>query len=268
MKTEAKKGDSTQGLIGPDYSALKKEGDKQPDFNNEKILGFSEQSLSPFEDKYLEKRGDSMRGPIRFVSSTPTLPSYVLRGGLPVLEPEDGAVWYEKETNSEIHFIGGKSVKLGGIISTITSDVTVANTLTETTISSLVLDADTMAVGRSYKFTIWGFYSCLAGSGIYIRIKNGATFFAAAGLIALGATTDNGLHMEVIVTCRSTGVTGTVQTQGDVIYGPNLIAQTANTGTLTVNTRIDNTIEITTEWNVADPGNTVTITNITTEILN
>ena len=74
------------------------------------------------------------------------------------------------------------------------------------------------------------------------------------------------------MTCRTTGASGTVQSQGLLIL--NMDGQSAefwdleNTGTATIDTTSSQAIDATWQWGTADAGNTITLTNLTIEVLN
>ena len=80
-----------------------------------------------------------------------------------------------------------------------------------------------------------------------------------------------GFYVDGIVTCRSTGVAGTVMSQGGVVVGSGVNArlwdmvETAATAMDTTGARV---FDITVEWGAASVNNTITSTNFYLSALN
>ena len=78
--------------------------------------------------------------------------------------------------------------------------------------------------------------------------------------------------LELMVTTRTVGVSGTVMPQGVAqFYDPNnsvlVYGGTNNTSTVTLNTTGTLAADLTATWDVADAGNTITCTNLTMQYI-
>jgi len=167
-----------------------------------------------------------------------------------------------------------------------TASVTVANTGTETNlvstgIGSATLPAHFLTVGRTIRVTAMGYLQTKAApvGGLTLRVRiNGI-----AGAIVLennGAdptaslSTDRLWQITGLITCRTTGATGTVFAQGQftihTVSGPTgaeQVDQMNNSATVTVDTRGTREITVSCDWVTADVANTLTCTNILIEAL-
>lgn len=149
-----------------------------------------------------------------------------------------------------------------------TASVTVGNTTSETTIlgagaGSLTLQANYLTVGRTVKVFVQGVHSATGGPTARVRVKLGGTTLLDTGAVTSTNQTDGSFAVEATITCRSTGVTGTVFAQGFYLEGDAVTSpfSLAATGTATINTTTTNAIDVTYEWGTMAVGNTVTATN-------
>lgn len=152
-----------------------------------------------------------------------------------------------------------------------TSAVTIANTTTETSIigagvGTLVLPANSLQPGDSFLLEIVGRRSAISNPTGNLQIKlNGA------GVLATGPQTEgNGSNdvftLQAWATIRTIGVSGTFATNGfyieeDSIAGSSSVFGLINTGPLTINTTIDQTISATWTWGVASLSDSITASN-------
>lgn len=157
-----------------------------------------------------------------------------------------------------------------GCIFTQTADKSVTNTVAETSIvgtgvGTLTLPARFFTVGKTIRITMSGVYSTVAVTGdtVTIKIKYGSTVLASKASTALVTGGTNLFwESEVLVTCRSTGASGTVQVSGGVRYqvaGAVVVEDELNNsvGTTTLDTTASGLFDITVTHSGADASNTV-----------
>jgi hypothetical protein len=172
-----------------------------------------------------------------------------------------------------IDFLGGRKGYPEAILFVQTQTVTVANTTTETTllgtgVGSLILPANFLIAGRSIRVRGFGYHSSTGNPTVTIRFKLGTT---TVGTItgAGGNGTNDGFEFDGILTCRTTGASGTVQAQGKYqeLHPAGLIEGGGNTSTTTLDTTINNQLNITFQWGTASASNTISLTNFILERL-
>lgn len=150
-----------------------------------------------------------------------------------------------------------------------TADKTISNTVTETSIvgtgvgnlvTTMTLPANYLISGKTLRIKAGGVYStpAIVSSSVLINIKIGGTVIATVTTTALLTSASNLKYEgELLITCRSTGQTGSVITHGDIEYAIGLAGQVAidslnnNGNTTTIDTTIDNLIDITIQWDSA-----------------
>lgn len=177
-----------------------------------------------------------------------------------------------------INFLGGRKQATGTVLFTQTSTVTVANTTTETTITnggvgSLTLPANYLIAGRSFRIFGSGYHSNLNTDTLRVKVKLGSVVLLDTGAQASGASTNDGFIISAIVTCRTTGASGTVMAQGEYkeytgTPSAHDTYQLVNTATTTIDTTASNDISVTVQWGTASASNTISLTNFTVEGLN
>jgi len=148
----------------------------------------------------------------------------------------------------------------------LTSPVTVANTVTETTLWEGTVLANTLAVGKVYKG--WGlgkFSTTNASAVLTIRTKlNGVELSSIAS--TLGKVTDVAGFARSFITIRSIGATGTVTCFSSFQLDQKSFI--ANNSSVAIDTTSGSNMEITAQWNDAHAENTVTIDQGFLEALN
>lgn len=156
-----------------------------------------------------------------------------------------------------------------------TASATVANTTAETALSStgegsLTLPANYLRVGRTIRVKAWGYHSSTAGPTIRIRIKLGSTTVLDTTAINSGNGTNKMWTVDGVITCRTTGGSGTVFGQGFYaeLHPSGTTDSMVNTGATTVDTTATQAISVTAQWGTANAGNTITCTNLTVETQN
>jgi hypothetical protein len=155
-----------------------------------------------------------------------------------------------------------------------TQTVSIANTVTETDLTgtgagSLTLPANFFdAAGETLLITGFGYHSATGNPTLQIRIYFGTTVILDTGTDTVtGNSTNDAWDIRAMVTCRSTGVSGSVIGQGRWTEnggGLNRF-QMVNTSPTTLDTTIAQVFKMTIQWGTADPGNSITMTNFTLE---
>jgi hypothetical protein len=167
-----------------------------------------------------------------------------------------------------------------------TADRTITNdnnerTLIGTGVGTLTLPAALLIVGRTIRLRAHGYYTSNANLNQTWRVTLGATAVCNSGAVDIG---NNGgpyiWEAETIITCRTTGVSGTVIGQMKIWLASS---DTANSGTassamffiatpVSSTTVLDTTgalaLDFTLEPASLEPNVSVTTTNVTCEILN
>lgn len=195
--------------------------------------------------------------------------------------PVEGDRWADSTQKTEIAFIDGiKQARLGCLF-TQTANKTVSNTTTETSIvgtgvGGLTLPANFFVAGKTIRITMSGVYSTVAVTGdtVTIKVKYGSTVLASKATTALVTGGTNLFwESEILVTCRTTGATGTVQISGGVRYqiaASAIVEDELNNGvaTTTLDTTASSLLDVTITHSAADASNTVTSLVSAFEVLN
>jgi hypothetical protein len=153
------------------------------------------------------------------------------------------------------------------VLAIATASATVANSSSEATVigtvsGSLTLAAAYLTAGRSLHIRAMGFVSTTGTPNLTLKFKLGSTVIASTGAVATGSGLANALWtVDVWLTCRTTGATGTVFAQGQAFvaaaYEPMV-----NTTTSTIDTTGTLAMQVTAQFSAADPANTITGTNV------
>lgn len=166
-------------------------------------------------------------------------------------------------------------------IFTATADATITNTTSElsglgTGIGTKTLTANSTVIGRTIRIEGSGVYSAAVVSPgtLTIKIKLGSTVLASTVLGAIVSGASNlGFQFEADFTFRTIGGSGTVVTAGSINYASNalgarLFGDLNNSGSsATVDTTVDQAIDVTVTWQTASVSNIIKVTNSTIEVL-
>ncbi len=165
-----------------------------------------------------------------------------------------------------------------GLIYCSLATVTVSNTLVETTVlggtaqGSLTLPANFWTVGRTIRLLGYGLHTMPGGSPTQqVRLKLGAvTVGDSTALVDKNDT--NTLHLfEALITCRSTGISGSVYCMGHVLHHESSVDVSMwpfeNTATATINTTAAMAIDLTVQFST-NTGISFSMNNFTIEVLN
>lgn len=155
-----------------------------------------------------------------------------------------------------------------------TTDKTVANTASETSlidggVGSLVIQANTFKVGDTIRLTLLGYHSGVSNPTIRVRVKTNSTVQLDTGAVGSANSTNELVRLNALLTVRSIGASGSIIGHG---YYQELGAgignfPMVNTAAVTIDTTIDQVLDITVEWGTASASNTITSTNVLIEIL-
>lgn len=194
----------------------------------------------------------------------------------------EGAVWADSTQKALQTYVDGIEQTLSGTIFTQTADQTVTNTTTETTIlgsgvGTKTLPANFFVAGKTIRLRIGGIYStpAVATPSIIIKVKYGSTTIATVTTSSLLSGASNlEFDGEVLITCRTTGSSGTVMVHGDIEYATGVAGTISvdplnNAGaTTTINTTTSNAIDVTAQWDSATSTRIGKSTISTMEVLN
>lgn len=211
------------------------------------------------------------------------LANFATKLGIPSLAASttEGDFWSDSTQKSLATFTDGIKQMLSGCVFTQTADKTVANTLTETSIvgtgvGGLTLPANFFVAGKTVRITMSGVYSTVAVTGdtVTIKIKYGSTVLASKATTALvTGGTNLAWFADALITCRSTGASGTVQVSGGIRYqiaGSAIIEDELNNGvtTTTLDTTASGLLDVTVTHGAANASNTVKSLVSSFEVLN
>ena len=173
-----------------------------------------------------------------------------------------------------VNFLGGRRQAPNGGLFVQTSSVTIANTTTETALTStgkgsLVLPADFFVIGRGIRVRVMGVHSSSGNPTVTIKFKFGSTVIATITGTGGNGSNDN-FNFYGELTCRTVGGSGTVFPQffWEELHSNGLVAGSKSTTTVTINTSASQTMSVTFQWGTASASNTITATNIVIEAIN
>lgn len=191
----------------------------------------------------------------------------------------DGDLWNDSTQEALQTFVSGIEQTLVGVIFTQTADQTIVDTTTETTllgtgVGTLTLPANFWVVGKTIRIEIHGDFADTANPTVEIQVYYGETSLIdsqAITLSGLGGTEE--WECEVVITCRSVGGSGTVQTVIDWEYetttGSSPIERLDVAGVLqTIDTTASGVLDVTFQWGTADAANSLISEVAFVEVLN
>ena len=152
----------------------------------------------------------------------------------------------------------------------------VTATTTETTIigsgvGTLTVPANVFKVGDSFAASLDGVISCVGSATIHVRVKTlTGTLLADTGIIDLDTATSKSWLLNLYFTVRTIGAAGSASISSGGLFsyvknsGTNFEGYVLNTvNTTTFDTTINNTLNITVEWNTNNAGNSILSRNFT-----
>lgn len=146
---------------------------------------------------------------------------------------------------------------------------TISNTATETNFSvTKTIAVKDWKVGKAFRWEAWGKLSTDGATPgtLTIRSKFGSTVLKSSGAITMiGGVTNVGWKASGIFVLRTAGSSGTVSTQLELALNNSASAAFTtiipSNVTVTINTTISNTFQLSAEWSVADTDNAITLEN-------
>jgi hypothetical protein len=215
---------------------------------------------------------------VTVAASTTAGASINIPAGTAPTTPATGDVWTSTTQQTLNTQQAGVTQNLVGTIFTGTADATIANTVTETTlipsgVGTVTLPANFLTVGKTIKIDAWGIWEAdTISSTLELRAELGGTLLCTTGAQTMVTCEGGEWHAEIIFTCRTTGVSGTTFSQGEVDFMSAFTTSVKHwmrrSATNTIDTTASNAIDITATHGAADPDNSITTTNITVIILN
>ena len=189
-----------------------------------------------------------------------------------ILSGFDSATGQYTTTENVIDNTPGITQVASNTLFTQTADATVSNTTTETTLigsgtGTVTLPANFITVGKTFRIRMWGLSSQAVGNTT-LKIKLGSVVLASTGAVAVIIASDALIQLEAYFTCRSTGGSGTVYSQGIATIGATSVQPMTNVSVATIDTTISNAIDVTITMSSASVSNIVVSNLIIIEVLN
>jgi hypothetical protein len=157
------------------------------------------------------------------------------------------------------------------------SGTAVANTTTETILfPNITIPANYMQDGRTLRLRVFGQYSTTATPTIIFTLRWGGvagTVLCKTAAVTLPTVTAAAWDLDIILTTRSNGSTGTVMANGHASAGaaadtPLTAGGVLTPAAVTVDLTADTALSITGTWSAASASNTTTGLNYTIESMN
>lgn len=196
--------------------------------------------------------------------------------------PGSGAsdVGLARTSTNTLGTLSGDHFKVGGDLrlingtttfrNALSAATTVANTLTETNLATLVAPAADAVVGAVYKLTCWGRISTTGTPTFTLKSKIGSTVIATMYSAATGSALSNvPWSAELEVAIVSTGAGGTFAPVSRSLNNFAVAGTTAVTlhvptaGTAAIDTTVSNTFALSATWLTASASNTITCQGFT-----
>lgn len=161
----------------------------------------------------------------------------------------------------------------------------VANTTTETIlVPDNLIPNGYMRDGRKLRLTAWLKISATSTPTFTLALRWGGvsgTILAQSSAITLAAATDVMVKVQIDLTVRANGASGSILAMGEAIFGPTIKttntpemigsaggASTNTPAAVTVALNADTNLSFTGKWGTANASNTVTCMQYTLEALN
>lgn len=195
--------------------------------------------------------------------------------------PVDGDEWYDSTQKNQVAFLDGIKQVRSGTLFAATTDKTVTNTSSETSIigtgvGTATLPTNFFVAGKTVRIIGGGAYStALTPGNLTIKIKYGSIIVASVVITNLLTSASSVPFLfEAYMTCRTTGSSGTIQPNGSFDYTLTTAGAwdfgSLNNGatTATINTTTSNLLDITATWATPSTSNIIKNVNALIEILN
>ena len=221
---------------------------------NPKLLLLNSKKL---DERYVEIAGDEMEGLFTLVAGTATIPPIKFQAGTNLTTPEAGTIEYDGERFCITNVSTCKAIDRTSDVTTET--ITVANTVTETTIWTGPMAANSLVAGNMFKFHADGIVSnggsAAEADQITIRVKVGGVTKVTL-TPATKALDGDYWHLDANATQRTIGATGS---RAIHIHLQIKDVDTTMIGVAEVNTTANMDVTVTAEWGSADVANTISM---------
>mgnify|MGYP001287929233 CR=1 FL=1 len=146
---------------------------------------------------------------------------------------------------------------------TATASQTVANTVTETTLlgsgeGSLTLAANFFTAGKALRIHMRGQLGDTGTPTLNVKLKLGSTVIAETGVTSLTGVTGVEWMLDILLTCRSAGASGSVIAGGLFDYDDGSEISLSSGTAQSVDTTGSLVLDVTATWGTADEANTIT----------
>lgn len=184
----------------------------------------------------------------------------------------DGLVHYKDPLGNilEIFSLGMNSPGASyGLFAQTSDSIPVTNTLTESSlidggVGTLTVPANGFKVGDSFVASLSGKISSLNNDGLTIRVRSNGIILGTTISILMPATTNKIWDLEIHFTIRSIGGPGVASLLSSGTFTFSKDASNSFEGgdfstlnNTTFDTTITNTLNITAQWSIADPGDSI-----------
>ncbi|RKY30311.1 MAG: hypothetical protein DRP74_07290, partial [Candidatus Omnitrophota bacterium] len=200
-------------------------------------------------------------------------------------EAVEGDVWYDDIKDAIAMKISDVNQYYIGHLKSNTSTTQAVNTTSETVLFTYSLPADFFTSEKTLKLTGYGLVSTKSSPAgtLTLRIKYGSGTIGIPLIPPLGAIPmlpdldDLGWSIDVLITCRTAGTTGTVMVRGWIRTGVNvydtyhvsIVSSVTNPeNTATINTTTANNLTLTAQWETAHASNNLRLLTGVLEALN
>lgn len=217
---------------------------------------------------------------IHAAASTTTRASVTIPSGTAPSAPVSGDLWHDSTQHAlQVYEAGGIKQTLQGVIFTQTADKTFNNTAAETSligtgVGTVTLPANFWAPGKTVRIAGMGYLADTGTPTFTLKVKIGSVVVFNSGAITMPTLTGNQfLFVKAVLTCRTTGATGTVFCTIEAYCNNGATAvqsfnASVNTATSTVDTTASAALDVTGTWGTANASNAATSNTFTVEILN
>lgn len=189
--------------------------------------------------------------------------------------PVTGDLWHDSTQKCLELYANGIQQAIPGGLFVGTADATSAdtneNSIVPTGVGTVTLPANFLVAGKTIRLTASGFLTAPGATTLRLRIKLGTTVILDTGAQAIAAATNQHWQIDALITCRTTGATGTVHAQGRFIFftaatAPAGVEFGPNTAAVPVDTTAAQAVGLTALWSAATT-ESITTTNLTVEVL-
>lgn len=210
-------------------------------------------------------------------ASTTSAASIRIAQGTAPTSPSEGDIWNDSTQKALRTRLASLTSAVNTTMFVATASATIANTTTETTLfgsgsGTTTLPASLLAVGKSLRLRLSGVVSTDPSAGsLTIRAKLGSTTIVASSAVTpSNSLTNVAWVLDVDLTCRTIGASGTVIGQGmmQIADSTGRVIGLAATAAVTVDTTASQAVNVTAQWGAASASNTITCSNAAIILLN